>query len=60
LNSLDAFVAVALGGMGVALAVVLALDGGSVVEVLLVLIVFGAVVLRWLQHALSWQRIWRR
>jgi hypothetical protein len=60
LNPFDVVVAIALGAMGIALAVVLASDGGSAIEVALVLVLFGAVVLRWVAHALSWQRIWRR
>ncbi len=60
LNPFDLVVAIALGAMGIALAVVLALDGGSAIEVVLVLVLFGSIVLRWVAHALSWQRMWRR
>ncbi len=60
MNPFDLVVAVALAAMGLAFAVVLALDGGSVIEVLLALIVFGAIVLRWIVHALGWQGLWRR
>jgi uncharacterized membrane protein YcaP (DUF421 family) len=60
LNPFDLVVALVLGGIGVAVAVSLALDGGSVLEILLVLLLFGAIVLRWVVHALDWERIWRR
>ena len=46
--------------MGVALATILALDEGTVVEVLLVLVLFAAVTLRWVLHALGWRGLWRR
>jgi uncharacterized membrane protein YcaP (DUF421 family) len=60
LNPFDLVVALILGGIGVAVAVSLALDGGSALEILLVLLLFGAIVLRWVVHALGWERIWRR
>ena len=60
LNPFDALVALVLGGMGVALATILALDEGTVVEVLLVLVLFAAVTLRWVLHALGWRGLWRR
>lgn len=55
---LDVLVGVLLAGFGVALGVVLLLDGGSATEVLLVAVLFG-----WLCTSFSWETLsdfWKR
>jgi len=59
---LDLLVAGLLAGFGFALVIVLAIQGGTAIEVGLVVLVFGAGTLRWLNTSWGWEPIrrWRR
>lgn len=58
---LDVAVAAAIVGFGVFLAVVLLGDGGTALEIALVVIFFVATALRWMRTSFGWEtlREWR-
>jgi hypothetical protein len=58
---LDLAVGVLLAGFGIALALIIAVQGGTAVEVALVLILFGAGTLGWMNQSFGWEPIrrWR-
>lgn len=56
---LDTGVALLILAAGILLAVVLAFDGGTFVEVGLVLILLASVSLRWAMEGNAWRPLWR-
>ena len=57
---LDVAVAAVLAGFGLFLAVLLALGGGTAIEVALVLILFGAGTLWWSYTSSAWDKLRRK
>jgi hypothetical protein len=53
---LDVIVAALFAGFGLTLAVALFIDGATVVEVGLVLILFGSGTLYWMRTSVAWER----
>jgi hypothetical protein len=57
---LDVIVLVLLLAWGVALAVVVALGGGTVIQVGLVVLLFVALALRWARTSFAWEKLRER
>lgn len=60
---LDVLVGALLAGFGVALVVVLIVDGGTLLEVSLVVLLIGGMTLNWMRSSYGWETLsefWKR